>query len=88
MKKFAVNNAKTTLLIYIRTVSSRIIFNCKIGFCACSGASIKYILNGPPGNVCVVVVGGVAEMMKSTPGTNKLVLRNRKGFVRLALKAG
>lgn len=46
------------------------------------------ILNGPPGTVCVVVVGGAKETQMSIPGTNKLFLKNRKGFVRLALKTG
>lgn len=46
------------------------------------------ILKGPPGNVSVLIVGGVAEALKSVPGTYRLVLKNRKGFVKLALKAG
>lgn len=46
------------------------------------------MLNGAPGNVCVLVVGGVAEALKSLPGRYTVVLRNRKGFVRTALQAG
>lgn len=59
-----------------------------LGFCASSAESITNILNGPTGTVCTVVVGGARELQLSAPGTNQLFLRNRKGFVRLALKAG
>lgn len=58
------------------------------GICAASVQSIKSILSGPEGRVCVIVVGGVKEAMTTTAGINKLILRNRKGFVRLALKTG
>ncbi|XKL69080.1 hypothetical protein PGB90_006849 [Kerria lacca] len=58
------------------------------GVCAASKEGITKILEGPPGNVCVVVVGGVAEALKSQPETYKLVLKNRKGFVKLALETG
>jgi len=34
------------------------------------------------------VVGGAAESLKSQPGTYRIVIKNRKGFVRVALKAG
>ena len=36
----------------------------------------------------VITVGGIKEALKTRPGANKLVLRNRKGFVRLALMHG
>lgn len=58
------------------------------GLCASSKESILHILKGPPGNACVLVVGGVAEALRSVPGTYKLVLKHRKGFVKLALQAG
>mgnify|MGYP000952118813 CR=1 FL=1 len=58
------------------------------GVCACSKRGILNVLKGPPGNVSVLIVGGVAEALKSLPGTYRLVLKNRKGFVRIALKAG
>lgn len=58
------------------------------GVCAASKKGIMHVLNGPPGNVCVLIVGGVAEALKSLPGTYNLVLKNRKGFVKMALKAG
>ena len=37
---------------------------------------------------CVVVVGGAAEALEARPGNFKLVLKNRKGFVKMALKTG
>ena len=40
------------------------------------------------GNLVVITVGGIKEALKTRPGANKLVLRNRKGFVRLALMHG
>ncbi|XP_065205184.1 2-acylglycerol O-acyltransferase 2-A-like [Planococcus citri] len=58
------------------------------GICGVSSNSILHVLNGPPGNVSVVTVGGYLEMMRSFPDTNRIVLKNRKGFVRVALKAG
>ncbi|XP_065225547.1 diacylglycerol O-acyltransferase 2-like isoform X2 [Planococcus citri] len=58
------------------------------GVCVCSPRGILHELNGPAGNVGVVVVGGMAEMIVSRPSTNRLILKNRKGFVKLALKAG
>ena len=35
-----------------------------------------------------ITVGGIREALKTRPGANKLVLRNRKGFIRLALMHG
>lgn len=40
------------------------------------------------GKVGVLVVGGAAESLKTEPGTYRIVIKNRKGFVRVALKAG
>ena len=36
----------------------------------------------------MLAVGGAEESLDAFPGTYKLTLRNRKGFVRVALKAG
>ena len=38
--------------------------------------------------VTVVVVGGSAEMRQSHPERVRLVLKNRKGFVKVALQTG
>ncbi|XFF84919.1 hypothetical protein AB1E18_011138 [Capra hircus] len=40
------------------------------------------------GNLMAIIVGGVQEALDSRPGGYKLVLRNRKGFIRLALMHG
>ena len=40
------------------------------------------------GNLLGIVVGGVQESLDARPGAYKLVLRNRKGFIRLALTHG
>ncbi|XP_055279683.1 2-acylglycerol O-acyltransferase 2-like isoform X1 [Moschus berezovskii] len=40
------------------------------------------------GNLLSIVVGGVKESLNARPGAYKLVLRNRKGFIRLALMHG
>lgn len=36
----------------------------------------------------VIVVGGAAESLDCAPGMNSVTLKNRKGFVKLALKQG
>ncbi|EMP34283.1 Diacylglycerol O-acyltransferase 2 [Chelonia mydas] len=57
--------------------------------CPVNRDSIDYILskNGS-GNAIVIVVGGAAESLNCTPGKNSVTLKNRKGFVKLALRHG
>ena len=51
--------------------------------------SATYILSRKGGgNLLSIVVGGVQEALTARPGAFKLVLRNRKGFIRLALMHG
>ncbi|XP_024121882.1 diacylglycerol O-acyltransferase 2 [Oryzias melastigma] len=59
------------------------------GICPVNRNSIDYLLscNGT-GNAVVIVVGGAAESLHCAPGMNCVTLRNRKGFVRLALQKG
>lgn len=60
-----------------------------MGICPASKESISHILtNMGPGHSCVIVVGGAAEALEARPGNYKLVLKNRKGFIKLALRAG
>jgi hypothetical protein len=60
-----------------------------MGTCSASKESLNHILTQMgPGHSCVVVVGGAAEALEARPGNFKLVLKNRKGFVKLALKSG
>ncbi|XP_074060444.1 acyl-CoA wax alcohol acyltransferase 2 isoform X2 [Macrotis lagotis] len=59
------------------------------GACSVSRASINYLLTRKDsGNALVVVVGGLAECRYSRPGFSTLVLKNRKGFVYMALCHG
>ncbi|RXN04381.1 diacylglycerol O-acyltransferase 2 [Labeo rohita] len=59
------------------------------GICPVNRNSIDYLLssNGT-GNAVVIVIGGAAESLDCAPGMNSVTLRNRKGFVKLALKQG
>ncbi|XP_048338711.1 diacylglycerol O-acyltransferase 2-like [Sphaerodactylus townsendi] len=59
------------------------------GMCPVTRQAIGHLLskNGP-GNAVVIAVGGAAESLASRPGLLTLTLKNRKGFVRLALQHG
>lgn len=59
------------------------------GICPVNKNSIDYLLsrNGT-GNAVIIVVGGAAESLQCAPGMNSVTLKNRKGFVRLALQKG
>ncbi|XP_072483541.1 diacylglycerol O-acyltransferase 2-like protein 6 [Notamacropus eugenii] len=59
------------------------------GICPVSPSALKYLLTKMgSGNAAIVVVGGAAEALLSHPGTPIIVLKNRKGFVRLAFQTG
>ncbi|XP_006819589.1 2-acylglycerol O-acyltransferase 2-A-like [Saccoglossus kowalevskii] len=59
------------------------------GCCDVSRDSIEYILeNSERGNACVILVGGAKESLESKPGTCLVLLKNRMGFCRMALKHG
>ncbi|XP_077197346.1 diacylglycerol O-acyltransferase 2 isoform X1 [Paroedura picta] len=59
------------------------------GICPVNRDSIDYILSKKgTGNAVVIVVGGAAESLNCIPGKNSVTLKNRKGFVRLALRHG
>ncbi|XP_077987975.1 2-acylglycerol O-acyltransferase 1-like [Glandiceps talaboti] len=59
------------------------------GCCDVSKESIHYLLeeNGK-GNACVIVVGGAKEALEAKPGKCTVLLKNRKGFCKVALKHG
>lgn len=64
-----------------------------IGFCASSARSIEYLLSTPPkspytGKATILIVGGIAELMESKPDSYRILIKKRKGFVKLALKHG
>ncbi|XP_069748257.1 diacylglycerol O-acyltransferase 2 [Narcine bancroftii] len=51
--------------------------------------AIDYMLsmNGT-GNAVIIVIGGAAESLECSPGSNVVNLKNRKGFVKIALQNG
>lgn len=61
-----------------------------VGSCSSTKKSIEYLLSDPNGgNGVGIVAGGAAEAMLCEPGgIYKLALRQRKGFIKLALKHG
>ncbi|ELV10117.1 Acyl-CoA wax alcohol acyltransferase 2 [Tupaia chinensis] len=59
------------------------------GACSVSQSSMDFLLTRKgTGNMLIVVVGGLAECRYSLPGSSTLVLKNRFGFVRVALRHG
>ncbi|MBN3312695.1 DGAT2 acyltransferase, partial [Atractosteus spatula] len=59
------------------------------GMIPVSKPSLEFVLSrSGTGHAVVIVVGGAAESLNCTPGLNVLVMRERKGFVRLALEYG
>ncbi|NXC15054.1 MOG2A acyltransferase, partial [Corythaeola cristata] len=51
--------------------------------------SASYVLQKPAGgNMLAIIVGGAQEALDARPGSCTLLLRNRKGFVRLAIEHG
>ncbi|XP_067995396.1 2-acylglycerol O-acyltransferase 2 [Melanerpes formicivorus] len=51
--------------------------------------SASYVLKKPEGgNVLAIIVGGAQEALDARPGSYTLLLKNRKGFVRLAMQHG
>lgn len=60
-----------------------------LGACDASAESLDFILGSPEGgNVAILMVGGAAEAFNCRPGKYRLVLKQRKGFIRLAMKNG
>ncbi len=59
------------------------------GLLPVSKASLDYFLSHTGvGNAVVIIIGGAEESLASSPGVNTLVVKHRKGFVRLALEHG
>eukprot|EP01060_Flectonema_neradi_P009627 TRINITY_DN16854_c0_g1_i3.p1 TRINITY_DN16854_c0_g1~~TRINITY_DN16854_c0_g1_i3.p1 ORF type:complete len:503 (+),score=81.76 TRINITY_DN16854_c0_g1_i3:45-1511(+) len=57
----------------------------------CGDASkecLTRVLSGNAGNAALLVVGGAEEALDASPGTFDLVLKKRKGFVKIALLTG
>ncbi|KAK4881374.1 hypothetical protein RN001_004693 [Aquatica leii] len=67
----------------------RLTQRCNLGMCSSSAQSIKWILQNPNGgNLAAIIIGGVAEALHAEPNKYRLVLKNRKGFIKIALKTG
>ena len=59
-----------------------------MGLCNSSKRSLKNCLSEPANGVTTLVVGGAQEALQGTDDTIELILKNRKGFVKLALETG
>ncbi|CAD5111251.1 DgyrCDS579 [Dimorphilus gyrociliatus] len=60
-----------------------------LGICDVSKESIKWILTKKgQGQAAIIVVGGAQEALDARPNNYILTLKNRKGFVKLALQQG
>nr|CAD7434093.1 unnamed protein product [Timema monikensis] len=60
-----------------------------LGFCSVSPESLNHLLDNPEGgNAPCLVVGGATESLYSQPGSYHVVIKRRKGFVKLALQNG
>ena len=63
------------------------------GCASSSPESLNQLLSTKPeapytGRVTILIVGGAAEAVESKPDTYRVLIKRRKGFVRLALKNG
>lgn len=64
-------------------------YSLSMGVCSVEKNSIEYILKKMgPGHSVVIVVGGASEALEARPGSFKLTLKERKGFIKLALRNG
>ncbi|XP_049644126.1 2-acylglycerol O-acyltransferase 3-like [Suncus etruscus] len=60
-----------------------------LGLCPVSRQSLDFLLSSrPSGQAVIILIGGAHESLDAIPGVHRLTLRNRKGFVRLALRHG
>ncbi|XP_072302473.1 2-acylglycerol O-acyltransferase 3b [Eucyclogobius newberryi] len=54
-----------------------------------SKSSLMHLLSqSGKGNAVVIIIGGAAESLSSAPGANTVVIKQRKGFVKVALEFG
>jgi len=58
-----------------------------ICYCNCDKKAVTDIFNKTNHSIAIVI-GGANESLYSFPGTYKIILRRRKGFVKIALKNG
>ncbi|KAI8070047.1 diacylglycerol acyltransferase-domain-containing protein [Gongronella butleri] len=57
-----------------------------LGFCSVSRSSCEHVLASGPGQSIAIAVGGAQEALTAVPGTNKIILQKRLGFIRLAIR--
>ncbi|KAJ3208867.1 hypothetical protein HK099_008636 [Clydaea vesicula] len=58
------------------------------GFISVNKGSITHTLNESKNNAVGIIIGGAKESLYAVPGRNTVVLKNRKGFVKLAIENG
>jgi hypothetical protein len=59
------------------------------GVCDVSKESVTHVSTKQGhGNASIIVLGGAAESFNASPGNTTLTLKNRKGFVKIALRTG
>ena len=58
------------------------------GACAASRTGMEHLLGGPGGQLAVLVPGGAAEALNCDRGEVRLILNQRKGWIKLALRCG
>lgn len=59
-----------------------------LGVCDAGRTSIVNVLKKGPGNAVLLVLGGAKEALDAHPGVMDLTLKDRYGFVKLALEEG
>ena len=59
-----------------------------LGCCSSSKKRIGHVLSRPRGSASVLVVGGAAESIYSENSRLRLVLNDRKGFIKIAMRHG
>ena len=58
------------------------------GACSASKSGLHYLLTQEGGKMAVLVPGGAEEALNSDRGEVRLILKKRKGFIKLALTTG
>ena len=56
--------------------------------CAATKAGMEYLLTQPGGQLVVLVPGGAQESLNCDKGEVRLILKQRKGFIKLAIRCG
>jgi len=59
-----------------------------LGLISVDRKSLTHVLKSGQGMSVAIVIGGAAEALEARPHSNKLTLKKRKGFVKLALETG